>query len=656
MAEFTLSKKNKLQIFSAIKGENNPFGLTDDGFGYLKFLESIWDLATMPSEDPRYTDARGDVIQHTVNNNDWDDDYLFIQRLKLLDDDAIFIKFLETVVNYDIRESEDEIIKFVLLINPYLEKEGLELYLSQYNEDGQPVYYVQTKTKTDTSIYIKQNDIPFYVDKNSGYFYDKSGNHRQPKTYPSFALAHNNGWNDYGYETSFHLFYYDAQKNFHSLGDVKILEESQEEETSIPDDFINLDDNFFSLGQDFEYYKNLKIHFPKDFESILYALKDSAFFIDIQEKFEKTNGFRKSLIRFDGAERLLREARYVMYDFDLSNLYSFTYSFQPLFSNHPIDVKFNFNNKGDFPSRMYGVIGKNGTGKTQLITKLPIDISNKKDNKFTPKTPLFSKVIAVSYSVFDNFEVPKKTVTFNYSYCGIRNDKGEIMSEKGLLLRFHYSWKKIEELNRVNQWRKVLLNFIEQELVDEFLKEDLIDNFIQSKYKMDIKGFGKARKKLSSGQSIILYIISEIVSNIRYDSLVLFDEPETHLHPNAVTQLVNTIYNLLEEFESYCIITTHSPLIIRELFSKNVYVIEKHENTPSVRRIGIESFGEDPSVLTEDVFGNKEIPKHYKSKINELVEKGYSYEKIISSIGYDNVPLSLNAKIYIKSIIPIDNA
>ena len=58
---------------------------------------------------------------------------------------------------------------------------------------------------------------------------------------------------------------------------------------------------------------------------------------------------------------------------------------------------------------------KNGTGKTQLITSLPIDISKKNSSQFTPMTPLFSKVIAVSYSVFDSFEIPKNTASFIFT-------------------------------------------------------------------------------------------------------------------------------------------------------------------------------------------------------------------------------------------------
>jgi len=327
------------------------------------------------------------------------------------------------------------------------------------------------------------------------------------------------------------------------------------------------------------------------------------------------------------------------------------YCFKPSFSSDRLDVSFNFGNIDDFSNRVYALIGKNGTGKTQLITSLPIHISEKKTDAFQPKIPLFSKVIAVSYSIFDTFKIPKKTARFNYVYCGLKNDKGEIMSEQGQIQRFHNTWKKIESLERINQWRRVLLNFLDEAVISEFIviRENITSR--KNKYKVSLEGFRKARRKLSSGQGIILYVMTQIVANIRFDSLLLFDEPETHLHPNAITKLMNAIYSLVNEFESYCILATHSPLIIRECFSRNVFIMEKHENTPSIRKIGLESFGENLSILTDEVFGNKETESQYKKIIQSLAEKRMSFNDIVEYIESDGVPLNLNAKIYIKSIL-----
>lgn len=137
-----ISKKIKSELFKALKKEPNAFGKDDN----IEFLNEIWDLRAMPSEDDRYKDAHGDVFQHTINNDDWDIDYLFIDRLNLFEDDKIFSKFIETIVSPKYRENEDEIIKFVLLINSYIEKENYTLSVSEYDENDYSIYSIQTKT------------------------------------------------------------------------------------------------------------------------------------------------------------------------------------------------------------------------------------------------------------------------------------------------------------------------------------------------------------------------------------------------------------------------------------------------------------------------------------------------------------------------------
>lgn len=645
-----ISRKTKSELFTALKNEVNPFGREDGSDWIMGFLGDVWDLRAMPSEDPRYNDAYGDIYQHTVRNNDYETDYLFLERLKLFDDDEIFNKFIETIVSSNHRENEDEIIKFVLLINSYLEKEKIALIVTGYDVREFPIYSIQIKIVGESMIDLPPNNINFKVVKSHLRRFDKFSSHTPPTIFPSFVLVHNENWNDYSKRTEFALFFYKNEEEHENIGTTKITNGKDSNSASVlPESFTQLPSDFCSLGQEYDYYRKLKDATGRVFESVLFALRDAAFFPEINDIFEKNNIFRNSLIRFDEAERLLREAKHKIYGYDLKKLYSFKYSFTPKYTKESLEVEFDFNNQTEVPNRIYALIGNNGTGKTQLITSLPLGISQKKNDLFFPRPPLFSKVIAVSYSIFDDFEIPNKTSSFNYVYCGISNikeDKKETLSPTSQLQRFHHTWKKIKELERMDKWRSILLNFIDSNLIDTFIvKDSEQDNSLT----VNVNNFTEVRKKLSSGQSIILYIISEIVANIRLDSLILFDEPETHLHPNAVSQLMNTINELIHEFDSYCIITTHSPLVIQELLSRNVYVIERHEDIPSVRKIGIESFGENLTVLTEEVFGNRVIEKSYKKIINNLVDLGKSYAEIIDQLETDNVPLSLNARLYIKS-------
>jgi len=645
-----LSLNNKKELLSKILDLKNPFNESESN-DIIRFLNKIWDLKSMPSTDDRFQNAEGDIIKHIIANDDWDLKFLFEDRLELYENDEIFKNFLETVVKPEFRTSEDEILYLVLELNETLEKEKFQFNLTEYDEKGLPIYTITDFVENESfPIDIKKNKIPFFVIKNPDERNNNYFSHPPTKELPSFVIVYNDGWNDYGMWNDYYIYYFDLSGKRHDLTELKIISKDVDSIKLIPEKFYQLDDRFCSLGQEMEYYEDLKRLLQNDFLGALYALRDAAFFPEIQEEFENLTQFTNSLIRYDEPERVLREAKHLINRPNLENLYSFNYNFKPKFANDGIDVSFKFSDFENLPDRVFAIIGKNGTGKTQLITSLPIHISEKKKEFFEPEIPLFSKVIAVSYSIFDTFQIPKKTATFNYIYCGLRHENGDLLSEKGLLLRFHNTWKKIQKKERLQEWKSVLMNFIDENLVDKFIIQK--NNILE----VSIEGFNESRKQLSSGQSIILYTISQIVANIRYDSLLLFDEPETHLHPNAITQLMNTIYSLVEKFESYCILATHSPLIIRECLSRNVLVIERHENISSVRKIGMESFGENLSVLTEEVFGNKETPKQYKRIIDKLILEGYNYQEIISAIESDQIPLSLNAKVYIKSKLIGENA
>lgn len=642
-----ISLESKKSIYKILIQTKTPF-IDDDYNGFTNtnftFLNSIWNLSEMPSEDARYTNAEGDIYQHMINNNDWDFNYLFEKRLKLYETDEIFIKFLETVISPTYRENDLEIIGLVAQINSILENDNLQLSIYEYAENGIGIYKLFPKEEVENiPLDIKKNSIIFFVQK------ALEDIQHLTKGLKEYFLLRERRWDDYNNKTSFYLYHY-LDGIGTSFGSVKIM--SKENPTTIdiiPTDFYLLPPEYCSLGQSDGYYIGLKNMFPNNYEDILFAIGDTALFHTKLEEFEHTKGFKDSLTRDDDAERTLRLIKHKLDNRDLSQLFKFDYSFKPKYSNESISVHFDFNNNEILADRIYAIIGKNGTGKTQLLTSLPINISQNNLEYFEPNVPIFSKMITVSYSIFDRFKIPRKTSKFNYVYCGLKNENGEILTERQLVMRFHRTWKKIESLERINKWRTILLNFIEPEILNEILtKREKITSY-HNRYEVSISGFNKVKDFLSSGQNILLYIISEITANIRFDSLLLYDEPETHLHPNAISQLINTIYELVEEFQSFCIIGTHSPLIVQELLSKNVYVMERTGNVPDIRRIGIESFGENLTTLTEDVFGNKEIPKQYKRIIDEQIENGKKYDEIVSLIQFDDVPLSLNVKLYIKS-------
>lgn len=108
----------------------------------VTFLERTWPLKEMPSSDPRFTHAAGDIWQHTVNNHDWDDSYLFYDYLRLpAAPDDVFEKFLVSLVHPLVRQG-DEQSQVVQLVNAHLYADGCSL-VEKSEISGHPIYEVQ---------------------------------------------------------------------------------------------------------------------------------------------------------------------------------------------------------------------------------------------------------------------------------------------------------------------------------------------------------------------------------------------------------------------------------------------------------------------------------------------------------------------------------
>ena len=188
------------------------------------------------------------------------------------------------------------------------------------------------------------------------------------------------------------------------------------------------------------------------------------------------------------------------------------------------------------------------------------------------------------------------------------------------------------------------------------VNKDIVDDFYDANDNLENDNIDVFCHNMSSGESIYVYSLTEILANIRYDTLLLFDEPEQHLHPHAITVLMRAIYDVLEKFESYAIIATHSPLIVREMISDNVYTLERIENTLSVAKIGIECLGEDVSILSDVIFRNMSDEKKYEHFVESVAKKcDYDYAEIVDRLKGAHNNLGMSMRLLIQSVIEKHN-
>ncbi|WP_323773898.1 AAA family ATPase [Alcanivorax sp.] len=461
------------------------------------------------------------------------------------------------------------------------------------------------------------------------------------RAFPSVTLVIND-WDDYGVKTLFTVWYNSSESEKTKVGQIKIISADKELYDSsgyliLKSEFEFLEDNYCSLGQDTNYYRKVKELFGGDYRRFLEPLNDAVVSAGLVDDFEDDGNYKSSLIRFSEAEKALKQGLSLLNGEEFREDYNFRFCCRIGGAARDHAADFGFDKGGALPGRTISIIGGNGTGKTQYLAKLALAISGEKDQGvFTPSRPLFNKVIAVSYSAFDKFDRPAKKRSFSYQYCGIK-DSGGFLNFRKLEKKYKESCDRITKKSREMFWHKVLKKIIDEEVLDR-IYDDFFDNRVYADIVRNSDG------SLSSGQSILMYVVTEILANIREDSLILFDEPEMHLHPHAISRLVSMLDLILERFDSYAILATHSPIIIQEMPSKNVIVFEREGSVPSVRRLGMETFGENISEITKSVFETINNEPNYKSVLRDL-SKTRTYENVLAL--FDN-RLSLNGEIYLK--------
>ena len=245
------------------------------------------------------------------------------------------------------------------------------------------------------------------------YVFGWRGSLPQNAIYPCVSIE-SDSWNDYGYYTTFHLNYWigSTHKAFPTDFDVKILDRDKNIAT-LPAQFQQLDDSYCSLGQQIEYYQALFSLDDSVYQDILTGLNDVVFNQRIAGEFEQEEGFQKSLLRFSEAEKAYKEGGLVIRkQATEKERKAFKFDFECKVRGaedfHRVDFDFSHDRTGLF--RISAIIGRNGTGKTQFLANFANAMSGwkREEGHFSPERPAFSKVVAISYSVFDEFERPSE--------------------------------------------------------------------------------------------------------------------------------------------------------------------------------------------------------------------------------------------------------
>lgn len=126
--------------------------------GETEFLGRLYNLSSLPSYDGRFEDAAGDIWQHRVNNNDWDDNWVFDdERLQLANGpDEVYLNFLAEIVHPAVQPDRVLAKRVVAMLNALLAPDGWSL-AEQSTISGRSIFGPRRLTNSRHAIEAARN-------------------------------------------------------------------------------------------------------------------------------------------------------------------------------------------------------------------------------------------------------------------------------------------------------------------------------------------------------------------------------------------------------------------------------------------------------------------------------------------------------------------
>ena len=465
--------------------------------------------------------------------------------------------------------------------------------------------------------------------------------------YPCIKLVFNDDWNDLGHHTWFSVWYIADKTTLIYIGDTKIMHRDDSSYKHMPESFDRLDEQFCSLGLNIGYYqKMLNVFGRQDAKRLLEALRDSATDNLIHEVFRNTGIYKISLLRDISSERALHEAPFILENRKKSEAYSFTYNFIPIY-NPEYEAAWRVNIDYDaLPyKRTFAIIGENAVGKTQLMTSLMRDLTSE-EGKYFDNIPMLSSLLVICSSTYDSYNGQKPQVCrIPLDICSVVQDtetQDRLTTAIENIIKRGTIYKSGGSDSIYNRYRALLDRLLLENVSSRLFTEEGDGEY--KKIILQNDSLASLIDVMSTGQLQIFSLITYVCAYIHLNSLVIIDEPEVHLHPKMITQFFRVLNKLLCEFQGYAFVATHSPLVVRECVDSNVYMMVRNQyDEPIVKAVPFRTFGEDISVLYENIFGCEEQQSCFYHQIVDMtVNPTYTFQDICDALTGQGVHLSMN--------------
>jgi hypothetical protein len=446
--------------------------------------------------------------------------------------------------------------------------------------------------------------------------------------FPRVVLTPNT-WDDYGWKTTFDAALFEERGlRPRVLGPLRILRRAVKE-TRLEAQFETLGAELCSLGSTPRYYRSLAEVGPATATTLLRALRDIAFDETIQRDFEGDRGVAKSLLRTQRAREAMAECRRLFRGEAPPRPDRIEFQFKTRIGDHDREIHIDLSRVRPL-GRLAAVIGPNGSGKTRVFGRLAhallgyVDEEHGEELHGAPLLP--GGVIAISWSAFDRFQVPivEDALSERYVYTGLRRFDPPVKArpEPGhpvlgnryqrldLTSAVERAWNARSKLDARGR-RRVAGRLERMTAIEPRLARDLT-------HVEDVDAFSTSLARLSSGQQLLLFTVLQLEADLLPGTMVLFDEPESHLHPTLLSAFLREFHELLEHRDAFALVATHTPLVLQEIPQRQVSLLGAGANEP----YDGETFGETVSRLMDYAFGVGGEERNWRAIVREYEESG----------------------------------
>lgn len=354
-------------------------------------------------------------------------------------------------------------------------------------------------------------------------------------------------------------------------------------------------------------------------------------------------------------------------------------------ADNPYVVDFDFNPDKLLRNRITVLIGRNGTGKTQLLLNfiaamkaghdadplgLPVGVSppisfnrvfvfsSVASDVYPPSIPPWLGVDYQYFSMIASQPGKEDALTSAITDC-LRDDgkisftasDGSMFAQTGRMALLDQALNSLGfapsvylplkpsnesyDLYTHQRGDRVYYRLADAKNLNE-KRRILLAQAIDPQQQPVLFGIGPGVRELSSGELAMLRFAAQAAGSAERGCLFLFDEPETHLHPNFVSEFMAILNTVVAATKSVAIIVTHSAYVVREVPSQRVRIFSLDDRKIAIDKPRLQTFGASIDSISQFVFADTSISHQYQETLQtwlDSLDPNISIDAIIEQFG-----------------------